>query len=94
MNEQRPAPAGQLEQGPRVGPAWRPAEHEIDCLGFALEEGNRDLTGRERLTDVAHQEIDNRSPSQSAGYLLPKGSQAANQVEVRPGAVGVRLKLR
>ena len=94
MNEERPAPAGQLEQRARVGPAWRPAEHEIDCLGFALEEGNGDLTGRERLTDMAHQEIDNRSPSQSAGYLLPEGSQAPNQVEVRAGAVRVRLKLR
>jgi hypothetical protein len=59
-----------------------------------LKQGDCDFAGRERFTDVAHQEIDNRSPSQSARNLLTEGRQAANQIEIGVGTGRVGWKLR
>jgi hypothetical protein len=88
MNEERATPGGELEQGAGVGSAWWPAEHEVDRFGLSLKERNRDLTGRKRLTDVSHQEIDNRSPPQSAGHFLAEGGQSPDQVKIGAGALG------
>ena len=94
MDQERATPAGQLEQGTRVGPARRPAEHEVDRLGFPLKKGYRDLTGRERFTDMAHQEVNNRSPSQGARHLLAERGQAANQIEIGFGVGELGRRLR
>ena len=96
MNEQGPAPGRELQQRSWIGSAWRPAEHEVDGLGFALKQGHGDLAGGERLPHVPDQQIDHRGPAQSACHFLAEGSEPADEVEIRRGvgAVGSRREFR
>ena len=61
LNQQRPPTGGEVKQGPGIGSAWGPAEHEVDGLGLALKQGDGDLAGGQRLSHMPDQQIDYRS---------------------------------
>lgn len=96
MNEQGSTTGGELQQGSWIGSAWGPAEHEVDGLGLALEQGDGDLAGGERLPHMPDQHIDHRGAAQSARHFLAEGGEPADEVEIRRGvgAVGSPRELR
>ena len=79
MDEHRTATGGKVEQRAWIGVARGPAEHEVDGFGLALKQGHRNLTRRERLPDVPHQEIDHRGPAERPRHLLAEGGQTTDE---------------
>jgi len=79
MDEHRTAAGGEVKQRARVGAARGPAEHEVDGFGLALKQGHRNLTRRERFSDVPHEEVDHRGPAERPRHLLTEGGQPTDE---------------
>ena len=95
MDEHRTATGGKVEQWAWIGAARGPAEHEVDGFGLALKQGHRDLTRRERLPDVPHQQVDHRGPAERPRHLLTEGGQTTDERQIEIGRrVGLRRELR